>query len=140
MVDINIHDGSLMFKIDTGANVTVLPHAVFLEIYKNNPPMLRKPTKPLLGPGRSPLDVVGVARLPQRRELGVICRVEEPTDWCAGMVVVPKKTGSVHICVDLTKLNESVCREKFKFPEKAREFYELHWGELMMLEHRPSMR
>lgn len=24
-------------------------------------------------------------------ELGVIVRVNEPTDWCAGMVLVPKK-------------------------------------------------
>ena len=28
-----------------------------------------------------------------------------------GMVVVPKSNGKVRICVDLTKLNESVCRE-----------------------------
>ena len=28
-----------------------------------------------------------------------------------GMVVVPKAAGSVRICVDLTKLNRSVCRE-----------------------------
>lgn len=66
-VNIGIHDSSVMFKIDTGADVTVLPHAVFLEIYENNPPILRKSTKPLLGPGRSPLDVVGVARLLLRR-------------------------------------------------------------------------
>ena len=41
-------------------------------------------------------------------KLGVIARVEQPTDWCAGMVVVPKAKGKVRICVDLTKLNESV--------------------------------
>ena len=28
----------------------------------------------------------------------------EPTEWCAGMVVVPKKTGQVRICVDLKPL------------------------------------
>ena len=48
--------------------------------------------------------------------LGVISRIEEPTDWCAGIVVVLKKTGAVRICVDLTKLNEWVCREKFILP------------------------
>ena len=26
---------------------------------------------------------------------GVISKVEEPTPWCAGMVVIPKKTGAV---------------------------------------------
>ena len=28
-------------------------------------------------------------------ELGVIARVSEPTEWCAGMVVVPKLNGQV---------------------------------------------
>ena len=41
-------------------------------------------------------------------ELGVIAKVEEPTEWRAGMVVVPKPNGKVRICVDLTRLNESV--------------------------------
>ena len=42
--------------------------------------------------------------------LGVISTVNEPTQWCAG-VVVSKKDGSVHICVDFQQLNESVLRE-----------------------------
>lgn len=35
----------------------------------------------------------------------------EHTPWCAGMVVVPKKNGSVRICVDLKLSNESMLRE-----------------------------
>uniref|UniRef100_A0A8C6MI96 ribonuclease H n=1 Tax=Nothobranchius furzeri TaxID=105023 RepID=A0A8C6MI96_NOTFU len=54
--------------------------------------------------------------LARMEDLGVICRVEEPTDWCAGIMVVPKKSGAVRIFVDLTKLNESVRREKFILP------------------------
>ena len=42
------------------------------------------------------------------QELGVISPVYRPTDWCAGIVVVPKPNGEVRICVDLTKLNENV--------------------------------
>ncbi len=34
--------------------------------------------------------------------LGVISKVTEPTNWCAGMVVVPKPNGNVRIGVDLT--------------------------------------
>lgn len=49
-------------------------------------------------------------------QLGVIARVEQPTDWCAGMVVVPKPNGKVRICVDLTKLNRSVRRERHPLP------------------------
>ncbi|XP_034075852.1 uncharacterized protein K02A2.6-like [Gymnodraco acuticeps] len=212
MADIDINNKSVQFKIDTGADVTVIPHSVFKEVYKHKaPPALQKPRKPLWGPGKNPLDVVGfasmllkkgerelmedvyvirrlqtallgrpasvalklVARLdnvtmdtlktnyptvcsglgevqqpyaiklkpgaqpfslktPRRiplplmdkvkeelshmEDLEVISRVEEPTDWCAGMVVVPKKTGAVRICLDLNKLNESVCREKYILP------------------------
>ena len=49
--------------------------------------------------------------LKSMEQLGVISPVTEPTDWCSGMVVVPKKNGSVRICVDLTQLNRSVRRE-----------------------------
>ena len=42
---------------------------------------------------------------------GVISKVTEPTPWCAGMVVVPKKSGSIRISVDLKPLNRSVLRE-----------------------------
>ena len=44
-------------------------------------------------------------------QLGVIRKVNTPIEWCVGMVVVPKGNDKVHICVDLTKLNKSVCRE-----------------------------
>jgi hypothetical protein len=42
------------------------------------------------------------------QELGVVSKVTEPTEWCVGMVVVPKPNGQVRICVDLTRLNQSV--------------------------------
>ena len=46
----------------------------------------------------------------------MIRKVQEPTEWCSGIVVVPKPNGQVRICVDLTKLNESVCRERHILP------------------------
>ena len=33
-----------------------------------------------------------------------------------GMVVAPKPNDTVRICVDLTKLNQSVCRERYILP------------------------
>ena len=54
--------------------------------------------------------------LERMERLGVISRVEQPTDWCAGLVVVPKPNGKVRICVDLTKLNECVLRERHPLP------------------------
>ena len=52
------------------------------------------------------------AELERMEKLGVISKVTTPTEWCAGMVVVPKPNGTVRICVDLTKLNHSVRRER----------------------------
>ena len=51
------------------------------------------------------------------KAMGVISKVDEPTQWCAGMVVVPKKDGKVRICVDLKPLNESVLREVHPMPK-----------------------
>lgn len=45
------------------------------------------------------------------QSLGVISPVEPPNFWCALMVVVPKDSGAVRICVDLKPLNENVLRE-----------------------------
>ena len=41
--------------------------------------------------------------LKHMEEMGVISRVDEPTDWCAGMVVVPKSNNQVRICVILNE-------------------------------------
>jgi hypothetical protein len=38
------------------------------------------------------------------------------TEWCAGMVVVPKSSGQVRICIDFTKLNMSAKRENCPLP------------------------
>ena len=54
--------------------------------------------------------------LERMQSLGVITEITEPTEWCAGMVVVPKANGQVRICVDLTKLNENVCQERHMLP------------------------
>ena len=56
------------------------------------------------------------AKLARMEKLGAISKVDTPTEWCAGMVVVPKSNDDIRICVDLTKLNESVCREKHILP------------------------
>ena len=43
----------------------------------------------------------------------VIEPVDEPTDWCAPIVVVPKPNGKLRLCVDLTMLNKGVRRELY---------------------------
>ena len=56
------------------------------------------------------------AELEWMERQGVVGHVQEPTDWCSGMVVVLKLGGKIRICVDLTRLNESVCRERHPHP------------------------
>ena len=54
--------------------------------------------------------------------LGVISKVNKPTQWCAGIVVVPKKVGAIRICVDLKPLNDDVFREVHPLPK-----LKTHW-------------
>ena len=56
--------------------------------------------------------------LARMESLQVISKIDEPTPWCAGMVVIPKKSSdSVHICVDFRPLNDSVLREVHSLPK-----------------------
>ena len=54
--------------------------------------------------------------LKRLKEQKIIKEIHTPTDWCAPIAAVPKDNGTVRICVDLTKLNESVRRENFPLP------------------------
>ena len=49
-------------------------------------------------------------------DLGVNSKIDQPTPWYAGMVVVPKTSGEVCICVDLKALNSRVLREVHPLP------------------------
>ena len=81
---------------------------------------LRPDSKPfaISVPRRVAVPLMGKVReeLERMERLGVIAKVEVLTDWCAGVVVVPKANGKVRICVDLTKLNQSECRERHPLP------------------------
>ena len=68
----------------------------------------RRVAVPLMGAVKQELE--------RMETLGVISKIQEPTDWCSGMVVVPKSDGKVRICVDLTRLNQSVRRERHPLP------------------------
>ena len=59
--------------------------------------------------------------LQRMEKMGMISLVSEPTDWCAGLVVVPKPDRRVRICVDLTKLNQNVQWERHIIPSVKQE-------------------
>ncbi len=54
--------------------------------------------------------------LNRMERLGVIRRVDHPTEWCHPMVVTRKPNGKLRVCIDLTKLNEEVKREFYEIP------------------------
>ena len=55
--------------------------------------------------------------LAQMESQGIISKVEVPTPWCAGMVVVPKQNQTVCICVDLKPLHTDVLCETHPLPK-----------------------
>ena len=57
----------------------------------------RKVPIPLLEPLKTELD--------RMLEMGVIKKIEEPTDWCNPIVQEIKPNGKIRLCIDLTKLN-----------------------------------
>lgn len=85
--------------------------------YKIN---LKENAKPfsVTAPRRLALPIRGKVEteLKKMEEDDIIRPVREPTDWCAPIVTVPKANGKIRICVDYTKLNDSVRRENFPLP------------------------
>ena len=69
-------------------------------------------------PRRVPVPLLSKVKeeVSQMEQMEIISKVDEPNEWCAEMVVVPKANGKVRICVDLTKLNESILREYHSLP------------------------
>ncbi|CAI5638740.1 unnamed protein product [Oreochromis niloticus] len=61
---IQVKDAKIAFKLDTGADVTVIADSDLSKIFANeHRPVLQQPEKPLLGPGKTPLDVAGFTKL-----------------------------------------------------------------------------
>jgi len=91
-------------------------------------PVKCRPVHITLSEGHTPYSVHTARRVPiplmqkvkeelQRlKEAGVVEEIQEPTDWCAPMVTVMKKNGSVRICTDFKQLNKAVKRERYMLP------------------------
>ena len=61
-------------------------------------------------------------------KLDVIESVEEPTEWCSGLTIVPKQNGSIRMCVDLTALNKGVKRAVYPLPKVSEMLSQLARG------------
>ena len=49
-------------------------------------------------------------------QLGIIVTVQKPTPWISSMDIVPKKNGTLRICLDPQDLNRAIQREHYPLP------------------------
>ena len=56
------------------------------------------------------------AELENEESLGVIMKVDEPTDLVNSIMIVERKNGSLRICLDPRDLNKALKRERYPCP------------------------
>ena len=65
----------------------------------------------LATPRRIPIPLLPREKLKRMEHMGVIEKVDQPTEWYSPAVVIPKKNGKLRICGDVTQLNKAVLLE-----------------------------
>ena len=50
--------------------------------------------------------------------LGVLAKVDKPTDWVSSLVMVKKPNGKLRVCLDPRDLNRAIKRQHFKLPTR----------------------
>ena len=56
------------------------------------------------------------AKLNELERLDIIEKVSGPTPWVSPLVVVPKSSGEIRVCVDMRQVNTAVIRERYPIP------------------------
>ena len=62
--------------------------------------------------------------------LGVITRIDQPTDWVSSITYIQKANSRLCLCLDLCDLNRAICHNHHKMPtveEVAHEFTNLYY-------------
>ncbi|UYV69954.1 K02A2.6-like [Cordylochernes scorpioides] len=89
---------------------------------------IRNPYEIKLKPGAKPYAVHTPRRVPiffmeklktrleELEKAGIIAQVNVATKWCAPTVIAGKPNGDIRLCVDLSRLNEHVQRERHPMP------------------------
>ena len=63
--------------------------------------------------------------LSRMKKLGVIHKVDHPTEWVNSMVITEKPNGDLRICLDPKDLNRNILREHYPLPKKEEIFAEM---------------
>ena len=56
------------------------------------------------------------AKIEELVEKDIVERVEGPTSWVSSIVVAPKPSGDIRVCVDMRCANEAIVRERIPMP------------------------
>lgn len=123
-------DASLKMNLVKRINMCAFPETINTEIFGplTKDPVKSRPVKICLNDDYQPYSLNTARRVPiplmnkvkneleRLKENNIIQEINEPTDWCAGMVPAQKKNGGIRICADFKKLNKSVKRERYQIP------------------------
>ncbi|KAI8511852.1 hypothetical protein Bbelb_109520 [Branchiostoma belcheri] len=97
---------------DVFEGIGQLPGEHWIQLDHSVPPKVH-PTRRIPVSLRDPLK----AELDRMERLGVIRKVDEPTDWVNSLVVVEKpRTVKLRVCLDPRDLNKAIKREHYQLP------------------------
>ena len=85
---------------------------VDIQLAQGHQPFVQSVPRRVAAARREPLRL----ELERMEKMGVIERIEEPTEWCSPCIVVPKPNGKIRVCIDFTRLNAAVRREFHPLP------------------------
>lgn len=91
----------------------VLPFTYKIQLKKDARPVVHAPRR-VPAPLREKLR----QELERMTSLGVIEKVEEPTEWVNSMVCVKKANGDLCVCMDPKDLNANIQREHYQIPTR----------------------
>ncbi len=76
---------------------------------------------------RVPINIRGKLedKLNELEGMGIIEKVEGPSPWVSPLVVVPKPSGEICICLDMRRANDAVIQERYPIPTVEEVLYEL---------------
>ncbi|KAI2646810.1 Transposon Tf2-9 polyprotein [Labeo rohita] len=108
----NSVDDIMQSFVDVFKCFGVLPYVYKIQLKENAQPVVH-PARRVPAPLKDRLK----KELDRMTTLGVIKRIQEPTDWVNSMVCVKKKNGDLRVCMDPKDLNDKIKREHYQIPK-----------------------
>ncbi|GFS38879.1 retrovirus-related Pol polyprotein from transposon 297 [Nephila pilipes] len=126
-LDVNHKCFDVNFKLDTGAEVNILPLYILnmfkvkpklsetnlsLTTYDNSVPVIHPPIRVLPQALQPKLE----STLNNLEKEGIVSKVNKPTDWVQNLVIVEKPNGNLRLCLDPRDLNKVIKKEHYQIP------------------------